>query len=79
MPIAVSQAIRILKAECNRYSLSGKCMTLSCVKRGMAGTGATFPISTDYSISTCEHHEAVREVERLIIDRAKLALCETKR
>lgn len=40
-------------------------MTTSCVRRGMAATGATFPISTDYEISTCGHHEAVREVESL--------------
>lgn len=40
-------------------------MIASCVRRGMARTGATFPISADFEVSTCDHHEAVREVERL--------------
>ncbi len=56
-------ATDILKAECNRY-VNGHCSTARCVKRGMAATGMTFPL-TDYAVSTCEHHEAVCEIERL--------------
>jgi hypothetical protein len=56
-------ATDILKAECNRY-VNGHCSTARCVKRGMAATGITFPL-TDYAVSTCEHHEAVCEINRL--------------
>lgn len=56
-------ATDILKAECNRY-VNGHCSTRRCVQRGMAASGMTFPLA-DYAVSTCEHHEAVREVERL--------------
>jgi len=57
----MSQAIRLLKQQCNRYT-NGKCTTASCVKRGMAAAGMTFPI-TDYEMATCGHHEAVCEVQ----------------
>lgn len=56
-------AIDIFKAECNRY-VNGQCSIARCVKRGMAATGMTFPLK-DYAVATCEHHEAVQEVERL--------------
>lgn len=59
----MSQALRLLKAECNRYA-NGHCSTAACVRRGMKATGATFPL-TDYAVATCGHHEAVQEVERL--------------
>ncbi len=55
-------AVDLLKAECNRYT-NGHCSTRRCVKRGMEAAGARFPL-TDYAISTCEHHEAVQEIER---------------
>lgn len=59
----MSQALRLLKAECNRYT-NGHCSTAACVRRGMKATDATFPLA-DYAVATCGYHEAVREVERL--------------
>ena len=56
-------ATALLKAECNRY-VNGHCSTARCVKRGLAASGLSLPM-TDYAVSTCEHHEAVQEVERL--------------
>lgn len=64
----MSQAIRLLKAECNRY-VNGKCTTASCVRRGMKAAGMDFPL-TDFEVATCGHHEAVKEIEkaRYLID-----------
>ena len=59
----MSTAIELLKAECNRY-VNGKCTTRRCVVRGMDRAGMTFPLK-DYAVATCEHHEAVCEVETL--------------
>ena len=56
-------ATTLLKAECNRYA-NGHCSTARCVRRGMTAAGMTFPL-TDYAVATCEHHEAVQEIERL--------------
>ena len=58
----MSRATELLKSECNRY-VNGQCSTRRCVVRGMKRTGMTFPL-TDYAVATCEHHEAVREIER---------------
>ena len=58
----MSTAIELLKAECNRY-VNGQCSTRRCVKRGMDRTGMTFPLS-DYAVATCEHHEAIQEIEK---------------
>lgn len=58
----MSKAIELLKAECNRYA-NGQCMTRRCVVRGMDRAKMAFPL-TDYAVATCEHHEAVQEIER---------------
>lgn len=58
----MSKAAELLKAECNRY-VNGQCSTARCVRRGMKAAGMTFPL-TDYAVATCEHHEAVQEIER---------------
>ena len=58
----MSQARRLLAAECNRY-VNGHCSTAACVRRGMKATGMTFPL-TDYAVATCGHHEAVQEIDR---------------
>ena len=56
-------AVDLLKSECNRY-VNGQCTTRRCVVRGMDRAKMTFPL-TDYTVATCEHHEAVQEIHRL--------------
>lgn len=58
------KATALMRAECNRY-VNGQCTTRRCVMRGMEKAKMTFPI-TDYAMSTCEHHEAVQEIERAL-------------
>jgi hypothetical protein len=53
----MSQARRLLAAECNRY-VNGQCSTRACVLRGTRATGVQ-----DRTLSTCGYHEAVQEID----------------
>lgn len=58
----MSKAAELMKMECNRY-VNGRCTTRRCVVRAMERSGLRFPL-TDPDVATCEHHEAVQEIER---------------
>lgn len=53
--------VDLLKEQCNRY-VNGQCQTRRCLVRGgYEGAG-----SVDYEVATCEYHEAVQAVEKLV-------------